>query len=103
MTPDPEPPAPEPPPTRTEWDTTSLIAGFLFAAAVWLLPVVMPSGGRTTLNNAILLLVGVTIGLPFVSVILAIIPKTRRFGLGALLACGLGWLILGAICGGLIK
>lgn len=41
--------------------------------------------------------------LPLVSLILAIIRKTRRVGLGLLLACGLGWLILGAICGGVFR
>lgn len=37
--------------------------------------------------------------LPVIAVILTIIPRTRRFGLGLLLAAGTGWLVLGAICG----
>jgi hypothetical protein len=39
--------------------------------------------------------------LPLVALVLAIIRPTRPFGLGMLLACGLGWLILFSICGGL--
>jgi len=37
--------------------------------------------------------------IPVIAVVLAIIPGTRRFGLGLLLAAGVGWLVLGAICG----
>jgi hypothetical protein len=41
--------------------------------------------------------------LPVIAIVVSIIPQTRRFGLGLLLACGLGWLVLGAICGGVFK
>ncbi len=38
--------------------------------------------------------------LPFIALTLAIIPKTRKFGLGMLLGCGAILLILLAVCGG---
>jgi hypothetical protein len=37
--------------------------------------------------------------LPLIATILACIPPFRKFGLGLLLAAGLGWLVLVAICG----
>jgi hypothetical protein len=40
-------------------------------------------------------------GLPLLAIGLATVPRTRSFGLGMLLACGLGWLFLLSICGGL--
>lgn len=40
-------------------------------------------------------------GLPLLAIVIAIAPRTRSFGLGMLLACGLGWLVLLSICGGL--
>jgi hypothetical protein len=39
--------------------------------------------------------------IPFSAIVLAIIPATRKFGLGLLLGCGAIWLIMLAICGGL--
>jgi hypothetical protein len=38
--------------------------------------------------------------LPLVAVVLAIMRPTRFFGLGMLLASGLGWLVLLSLCGG---
>jgi hypothetical protein len=40
---------------------------------------------------------------PLAAIVLAIVPSTRKFGLGLLLACGVGFLALMAICGGLIR
>ncbi len=41
--------------------------------------------------------------LPVIAIVLACIPPFSKFGLGLLLASGLGWLVLGAICGGLFR
>ncbi len=43
------------------------------------------------------------IGLPALSLILAIWKRPRAFALGVLIASSLGWLILGAMCSGLIN
>jgi hypothetical protein len=40
---------------------------------------------------------------PVTAIVLAIVRRTRKFGLGLLLACGIGFLVLLAICGGLMK
>lgn len=53
--------------------------------------------------GAIPFLIFDSFALPIVATVLAIVPKTRRVGLGLLLASGVGWLVLGAICGGLLR
>jgi len=74
---------------------TRIITGFLAGALFWVMPFFF-SG-----YDGIPWLIFACFGLPVVSAILAIIRATRPFGLGLLLACGLGWLILLSICGGL--
>jgi hypothetical protein len=98
-----EPPGPrsEPPPRAPIKGGVGLvILGFAVGAAVWLWPFAQPlnleGGGLTAMAVACFIL-------PLVSLIFAIIRRTRRLGQGLLLACGLGWLILGAICGGLFR
>jgi len=39
-------------------------------------------------------------GLPLLAIILSLVRETRSFGLGMLLACALGWLILLSTWGG---
>jgi predicted membrane channel-forming protein YqfA (hemolysin III family) len=72
--------------------------GFLAGAVSWLLACIPHKN-----YNAIPFLLFACFGLPLVATILALILQTRRFGLGLLLAAGLGWLVLGAICGGLFR
>jgi hypothetical protein len=80
-----------------------IVVGFCFGAAVWLsLPAMAAIGIGTSRNDLYItldFLIFATMILPVLSILLAAIPSTRRFGLGLVLACGLGWLILGAICG----
>ena len=40
---------------------------------------------------------------PVMAAVLAIVARTRPFGLGLLLACGFGWLVLLCICGGVFR
>jgi hypothetical protein len=40
---------------------------------------------------------------PLAAVVAAVLPSSRRFGLGMLLGVGLGWLVMLAICGGLLQ
>jgi hypothetical protein len=76
----------------------SIWIGFLIGAVPWLLTCIPQKDYR-----AVLFLIFACFGLPIVSAIFAIIPKTRQIGLGLLLASGLGWLILGALCSGLFR
>jgi len=93
------PPLPAPPPNRgsNRW----IVAGFLVGAFFWVLPIFTDkyNGGYGSIPP----LLFACFVLPVASVILAIIKRTRRFGLGLLLASGLGWLVLGAMCGGLFR
>jgi hypothetical protein len=92
------PSAPPLPPTHPNQSKAQRIAGialgFMAGACFWAMPFLFRG------YDGIPWLIFACFGLPVVSVILAIIRPTRRFGLGLLLACGLGWLILLAICGG---
>lgn len=73
----------------------SLAGGFGVGVLAWL-------GTFLPGASLVMLLVDCFV-LPVVAVILACIPATRRFGLGLLLAAALGWLVLGAACGGLLR
>jgi hypothetical protein len=91
----PEPPeAPATPPASRR----PIGLGFLAGAVPWLLACIPQKN-----YGAIPFLLFACFGQPVIATVLALIPKTRRFGLGLLLATGLGWLILGAICGGLFR
>jgi len=83
------------PPSPSRWPVG---LGFLAGAVPWLLSCIPQKN-----YGAIPFLLFACFGLPILATVLALIPKTRRFGLGLLLAAGLGWLILGAICGGLFR
>ncbi|MBS0630432.1 MAG: hypothetical protein JSS11_00850 [Verrucomicrobia bacterium] len=97
------PPPPSEPPPVAPRSRGPILGGFLVGAVIWLLPpavaLLQPKDGYAVLP----FLIFASLLLPPVSLILALIPNTRRVGLGLLLACGLGWLILGAMCGGLIR
>jgi hypothetical protein len=92
-----EPPVlPTPSPKPSE--VLPIGGGMLVGTAVWLLTLL-------PLKNygAIPFLLFACFALPVIGIILGIIKSTRLFGLGLLLACGLGWLVLGAICGGVLR
>ena len=91
------PPPSEAPPPRSETRSSSAapIAGFVLGAVAWATTATFKT------EAGIVWLLFVCFVLPVIAAVLAIIRSTRRFGLGLLLACGLGWLVLGAICGGL--
>jgi hypothetical protein len=76
----------------------SVIAGVLIGAMPWLLFMIPKK-----MENSILILIFACFVAPVISGIVAAVPSTRKFGLGLLLASGLGWLVLGAICGGVVK
>lgn len=88
----PNPPAPPAPPS-----IRAAATGFVVGALSWL-TVLIPQRDY----GQILPLLFNCFALPVIATILAIIPATRRFGLGLLLSTGLGWLVLGAICGGIL-
>lgn len=97
---DPLPPnsvRPAPPPRKS--NPRQIIYGFLTGVGLFGLGFLFPSGNY----GAVLpYLLAVTL-LPLAAVVLAIIRPTRKFGLGMLLACGVLWLVLVAICGGLVR
>lgn len=88
-------PPPSAPPVTSK---KPVIVGFILGAISWL-TVLIPQRDY----GQILPLIFNCFALPVIAIILAIIPATRRFGLGLLLAAGLGWLVLGAICGGILR
>ena len=88
-------PRPQPSLTKTQ-RITQISIGFFAGAFFWALPFFSRGG-----YDGVPWLIFACFGLPVVSVIMAIIRATRSFGLGLLLASGLGWLILLSICGGL--
>lgn len=100
----PTPPAPPEPPSRP---SRSIALGFAVGALVWLSPLIFSAMPRTPRREGpyieIELLIFASLMLPPFSALLAAIRPTRRFGLGLLLACGIGWLILGAMCGGAFR
>jgi len=77
---------------------TSVWIGFGLGLVPWLLACIPQKD-----YGAITFLIFACFGLPIIAVIVAIIPKTRRLGLGLLLASGLGWLVLGAMCSGFFR
>ncbi len=95
----PEASAATPPPSAPPVTSNKpVIVGFILGAISWL-TVLIPQRDY----GQILPLIFNCFALPVIAIILAIIPPTRRFGLGLLLAAGLGWLVLGAICGGILR
>lgn len=92
----PPPPPSNPPPPPAAHSRRPLVAGFVVALLAGIL-----ATGETP--PQILLLLFDCFVLPLIAIRLSIKPSTRRFGLGRLLGTGLGWLVLGAICGGVFK
>ena len=74
-----------------------VVLGFIIGAVPWLASI------RQKGLEGIPMLVFACFLLPVVGAIAAVIRPSRPYGLGVLLACGLGWLVLGAICGGLFR
>jgi hypothetical protein len=90
----PHPPADKP--SRTK--SVALIAtGFVVGISFWAAPYAIAN------ESSLAWMIIVPFAEPVAGVILAIIRPTRKFGLGVLLASGLGWLILGAMCAGLFR
>ena len=89
-----EPPSPSPP----RKSCVPIAIGFLVGILPWV-PALMANRSE----DYLFWLITVPFVSPVIGAIMAIIRPTRRFGLGALLASGVGWLVLGAMCGGLIK
>ena len=87
-----------PAPPRKSVSQVPVLLGVLVGALPWLLSL-LPMKNYGALPFLIL----ACFGMPVISLVIALIPKSRRFGLGLLLATGLGWLVLGAICGGLLR
>jgi hypothetical protein len=73
------------------------LAGFSIGAVLSLLPLAFKGYAQipTLAFDAFIM--------PIVAVVLAFNPRNRPFGLGLLLACGLGWLVLLCICGGAFR
>jgi hypothetical protein len=91
----------QPPPLAPIGQTKSrrlIIAGFITGAVPWLLTLLPQKN-----YGQIPFLIVACFIVPVLAGILALVRKTRKFGLGLLLACGLGWLVLGAICGGVFR
>lgn len=92
----------EPPPSSDPTPWASIIGFGVFAA----IPLVMHVGGSVTMTpnvshegfaNAIILFFA-NIGMLVAATILALVPRTRRFGKGALLASGLTLMVVLANC-----
>lgn len=97
------PPASEPPPPVSRRSRKPIVIGFLIGAWIWLMPWAVDLLQTNERYAALPFLLFACFVLPPVSLVLAIIRRTRRVGLGLLLACGLAWLILGAMCGGVFR
>jgi hypothetical protein len=95
-----EPPfIPEPAPSsparrRSRW----IAAGFGTGILLWAMPLVLASS-----QAGVLWLLFDSLAAPVMAAVLAIVARTRPFGLGLLLACGFGWLVLLCICGGVFR
>lgn len=89
-----QPPASKPSRART---VVPILGGFIAGAAFWVPPFAIKN------ESALAWLIIVPFAEPPVAVVLAVIPATRKFGLGVLLAAGLGWLALGAMCSGMLR
>jgi hypothetical protein len=80
-----------PPPKSGRLIAVGFVAGVLFWVPAF------------TNNSTFAWIIIVPFAEPSVGIILAVIRPTRKFGLGVLLAAGLGWLILGAMCAGMLR
>lgn len=94
-----KPPA-QPEPTAAKTLRRQAIYGFVSAAGIFAAAYTFPRSPE--LGTVFPYLLAITV-IPLLAVVLAIIPKTRRFGLGMLLGCGAIWLIMLAICGGVFR
>lgn len=86
---------PPKPPFSTRQFAAGAITGLAAVGAIWLFP--NRDYGR------ILPLLFDAFVVPVIAVILALVPRTRAFGLGLLLVCGLSWLVLWGMCAGVFR
>jgi hypothetical protein len=86
---------------KARWALLGAMVGVTMCALLLLLPAsiadgVPPNAGVFVLFSNLLILLGG----PVFAVVLGMIPKTRAFALGLLLALGVCWLVELALCGG---
>lgn len=93
-------PLAQPEPTAARALRRQAIYGFVSAAGIFASAYSFPRSPKPGTIFPYLLAITV---IPLLAVVLSIIPKTRRFGLGMLLGCGAIWLIMLAICGGAFR
>lgn len=76
--------------------------GFVAGAVAWTLFLVLQSSSdkNVALGAALFGFFGVGLLVPLIGLVLATRQTSKQFGVGLLLASGLGWMILLAICGG---
>lgn len=91
----PPPLTPPKPPFAKGRFVAGALTGLAAIGAIWLFP--DRDYGR------ILPLIFDAFVVPVVAVILAVVRPTRAFGLGLLLVCGLGWLVLWGMCTGVFR
>jgi len=89
------PSEPSPAPTPSNQGRRLIVIGFLIGIGLAIPPAVL----RTDAMLGFLLLDLFVV--PVCAGVLCIFPVTRKVGLGLLLACGLGWLVMLCICGGM--
>ncbi|MBI5770206.1 MAG: hypothetical protein HZA93_20690 [Verrucomicrobia bacterium] len=77
-------------------------SGFVVGSIVWALFLLLQNSRDKDVAMAagFLGFFGVALALPLIGIAFALRKASRQFGVGLLLASGLGWLILLAICGG---
>ena len=83
---------------ETAIDRRPVLVGFACGIA----PSILAALLFKTQASPFLMIFGMTIW-PLVAVVAAVVEASRRFGLGMLLGVGLGWLVMLAICGSLLK
>lgn len=76
--------------------------GFVVGAIIWALFLLLQNSRDKDVAMAagFLGFFGVALALPLISIAFSLRKASRPFGVGLLLASGLGWLVLLAICGG---
>lgn len=96
--PPPLPPGQPPEPSPPSSSGKTIVLSFGIEAGLWLTAwLALSSSSLAGLGVVFLLLAGAV--MPFVALVLLLPRSTRPQALGILLAAGIGWLVLGAICG----
>ena len=93
MTEEIQPPPPPLPPKQSK------ALKVMLGAIVGMLPGLMALADRKSDGLIFLFLLSISIW-PLTAIILAVIPKSRKFGLGMLLGAGFSLIVLFSVCGG---